>query len=278
MIVGGRPATENYSFLVYTSGCTGSLIKANWVVTARHCPTPVVGARRQRQPHQRRHRGRRDPGGQPPAASTSSCCSWPARSARRRRRSRPPPARSARPPGSSAGARPARPAAAARRRSIANELNTSIVADSRCVGHQRRGRDLHQQHQRQLRRLLRRLRRPAGAADQRPLDADRRHQPLRQRQLGLRDRPVDLRRPDRRSAPGSTPRSAACRPRNAYHPQWRARGSVAAGPSLSLLRGGLEDGGYVVAAHRVVEGLRPGRVGEHHALGADPAGAAWSGW
>ncbi|WP_371871408.1 S1 family peptidase [Phytohabitans rumicis] len=40
MIVNGRPATENYPFLVYTSGCTGSLIKANWVVTARHCPTP----------------------------------------------------------------------------------------------------------------------------------------------------------------------------------------------------------------------------------------------
>jgi snapalysin len=40
LIVNGRPASENYSFLVYTGGCTGSLIKANWVVTARHCPTP----------------------------------------------------------------------------------------------------------------------------------------------------------------------------------------------------------------------------------------------
>lgn len=39
-VVGGRPATENYSFLVYSSGCTASLIKANWVVTAKHCPTP----------------------------------------------------------------------------------------------------------------------------------------------------------------------------------------------------------------------------------------------
>lgn len=38
MIVGGSPASENYSFLVYVSGCTGSLIKANWVVTAKHCP------------------------------------------------------------------------------------------------------------------------------------------------------------------------------------------------------------------------------------------------
>ncbi|WP_170318907.1 S1 family peptidase [Allorhizocola rhizosphaerae] len=40
MIVGGSPATENYSWLVYTSGCTGTLIKSNWVVTARHCSTP----------------------------------------------------------------------------------------------------------------------------------------------------------------------------------------------------------------------------------------------
>ncbi|HEX6684437.1 MAG TPA: trypsin-like serine protease [Candidatus Limnocylindrales bacterium] len=40
LIVGGSPATENYSWLVYTGGCTGTLIKNNWVVTARHCPTP----------------------------------------------------------------------------------------------------------------------------------------------------------------------------------------------------------------------------------------------
>lgn len=40
MVVGGRPATENYSFMVYVSGCTGSLIKANWAVTAKHCTTP----------------------------------------------------------------------------------------------------------------------------------------------------------------------------------------------------------------------------------------------
>ncbi|RKN51360.1 snapalysin family zinc-dependent metalloprotease [Micromonospora endolithica] len=40
LVVGGRPATENYPWLVYTSGCTGTLIKANWVVTARHCSTP----------------------------------------------------------------------------------------------------------------------------------------------------------------------------------------------------------------------------------------------
>ncbi|MBU2666932.1 trypsin-like serine protease [Actinoplanes bogorensis] len=39
-VVGGQQATENYPFMVYTSGCTGSLIKANWVVTAKHCPTP----------------------------------------------------------------------------------------------------------------------------------------------------------------------------------------------------------------------------------------------
>ena len=39
-VVNGRPATENYPFMVYLSGCTGSLIKANWAVTAKHCPTP----------------------------------------------------------------------------------------------------------------------------------------------------------------------------------------------------------------------------------------------
>ncbi|MER7167610.1 snapalysin family zinc-dependent metalloprotease [Micromonospora sp. NPDC000207] len=41
MVVGGRPATENYPFMVYVSGCTGSLIKANWAVTAKHCGTPA---------------------------------------------------------------------------------------------------------------------------------------------------------------------------------------------------------------------------------------------
>ncbi|WP_425413288.1 S1 family peptidase [Micromonospora rosaria] len=41
MVVGGRPASENYPFMVYVSGCTGSLIKANWAVTAKHCGTPA---------------------------------------------------------------------------------------------------------------------------------------------------------------------------------------------------------------------------------------------
>jgi len=40
-VVGGTPASQNYSFMVYVSGCTGSLIKANWAVTAKHCPTPA---------------------------------------------------------------------------------------------------------------------------------------------------------------------------------------------------------------------------------------------
>jgi snapalysin len=39
-VVNGRPASENYSFMVYVSGCTGSLITATWAVTAKHCGTP----------------------------------------------------------------------------------------------------------------------------------------------------------------------------------------------------------------------------------------------
>ncbi|MEU4568610.1 snapalysin family zinc-dependent metalloprotease [Micromonospora sp. NPDC023956] len=41
LVVNGRPATENYPWMVYSSGCTATLIKANWVVTAKHCPTPA---------------------------------------------------------------------------------------------------------------------------------------------------------------------------------------------------------------------------------------------
>jgi len=40
LVVNGRPATENYTFMVYVAGCTGSLIKSDWAVTAKHCPTP----------------------------------------------------------------------------------------------------------------------------------------------------------------------------------------------------------------------------------------------
>jgi len=39
-VVGGTPASQSYPFLTYVGGCTGSLIKADWVVTARHCPSP----------------------------------------------------------------------------------------------------------------------------------------------------------------------------------------------------------------------------------------------
>ncbi|HYN98011.1 MAG TPA: trypsin-like serine protease [Pilimelia sp.] len=41
LIVGGRPTSEAYPFMVYVAGCTGSLVKADWAVTARHCPTPA---------------------------------------------------------------------------------------------------------------------------------------------------------------------------------------------------------------------------------------------
>lgn len=45
-IVGGRPASEPYPFIAYIlEGCTGSLIKANWVVTAKHCWEGVPSVR-----------------------------------------------------------------------------------------------------------------------------------------------------------------------------------------------------------------------------------------
>lgn len=39
-IVRGQPASENYPFMASAGGCTGSLIKVNWVATAGHCGTP----------------------------------------------------------------------------------------------------------------------------------------------------------------------------------------------------------------------------------------------
>ncbi|EMD25315.1 peptidase S1 and S6, chymotrypsin/Hap [Amycolatopsis azurea DSM 43854] len=45
-IVGGRKATEPYPFAVYiVDGCTGSLIKPNWVITAKHCNPAVKSVR-----------------------------------------------------------------------------------------------------------------------------------------------------------------------------------------------------------------------------------------
>lgn len=39
-IVGGQPVSQAYSFLVSLPGCTGSLITQRWAVTAQHCSTP----------------------------------------------------------------------------------------------------------------------------------------------------------------------------------------------------------------------------------------------
>ncbi len=40
LVVGGAPVTHDYSFLVSMPGCSGTLIAADWAVTAKHCPTP----------------------------------------------------------------------------------------------------------------------------------------------------------------------------------------------------------------------------------------------
>jgi secreted trypsin-like serine protease len=45
-IIGGRPASEPYPFMAYVEDwCGGSLIKANWVITAKHCASPVPWVR-----------------------------------------------------------------------------------------------------------------------------------------------------------------------------------------------------------------------------------------
>jgi hypothetical protein len=45
-IVGGRPASEPYPFMAYiVDGCTGSLIKPNWVITAKHCGPGITEVR-----------------------------------------------------------------------------------------------------------------------------------------------------------------------------------------------------------------------------------------
>ena len=45
-IVGGHKASEPYPFMAYiVDGCTGSLIKPNWVITAKHCNPAVTEVR-----------------------------------------------------------------------------------------------------------------------------------------------------------------------------------------------------------------------------------------
>ena len=45
-IVGGHKASEAYPFMAYiVDGCTGSLIKPNWVITAKHCTPGVASVR-----------------------------------------------------------------------------------------------------------------------------------------------------------------------------------------------------------------------------------------
>lgn len=42
MVTGGHPVSTNYPFLARVGGCTGSLVSAEWIVTAKHCTTPAT--------------------------------------------------------------------------------------------------------------------------------------------------------------------------------------------------------------------------------------------
>ena len=194
LVVGGRPATENYPFMVYVSGCTGTLIKAQLGGHRQALLDAVLGAGGQRQPYQRRHRGAGDPGGQPPerrrqAAATGQLGhvrAGPDPEHLRRGRHRHPDHRLGPDlPPRGCGSAPA----------VANELDTSIVADSRCSGingayeictnntNGNSGACYGDSGGPQVRQVSGRV------------EPDRRDQPGRQQQLHLRHRPVHLRRP-----------------------------------------------------------------------------------
>jgi snapalysin len=42
MVTGGHPVSTSYPFLARVGGCTGSLVGAEWIVTAKHCTIPAT--------------------------------------------------------------------------------------------------------------------------------------------------------------------------------------------------------------------------------------------